>query len=83
MAALPLIKPEHLQPNPLLREISCPVAIRKKEQRAKSNAQIRREIIEAKNKTEVIRVLLHNFPGINSDTNPDDEWWKKRDKLGV
>jgi hypothetical protein len=82
MAALTLSKPEHLQPNPLLREISCPVAIRKKEL-AKSSAQIRQEIIESKNKTEVIRVLLSNCPGINSDTTPDDEWWKKRDKLGV
>ena len=82
MAALTLSKPDHLQPNPLLREFACPVAIRKKEQTT-SNAQIRREIIGSKNKTEVIRVLLANFPGINSDTTPDDEWWKKREKLGV
>jgi|TARA_R100000049_G_scaffold1012_1_gene2230 hypothetical protein len=48
-------------------------------------AEVRKKIIESKNKTEVIKVLLEwaSQNGINSDTAPDDEWWKKRERLGV
>ena len=47
--------------------------------------EVRAEIIKAKTKTEVIAVLLQwaGQHGINSNTDPDDEWWKKREKLGV
>jgi len=58
------------------------VALRKQEKVA-TVQDIRTKIIESKNKTEVIAVLLQHFPGINSDTEPGDEWWKKREKLGV
>jgi len=47
--------------------------------------EVRDEIIKAKTKTEVIAALLRwgAQHGINSDTDPEDDWWKKREKLGV
>ena len=74
--------PEKLEPDPLLRKEMCPVAIRKKEYK-KSVTDVRDEIIKAKNKAEVIAILIRHCEGINSDTAPDDEWWKKLEKLGV
>lgn len=46
---------------------------------------VRKKIITSKNKTEVIKALLEwgAQNGINSDTKPDDDWWQKREKLGV
>jgi len=47
--------------------------------------EVRAEVIKAKTKTEAIAALLKWAAqhGINSNTDPDDEWWKKREKLGV
>jgi len=44
---------------------------------------VRKKVIEAKTKTEVIQTLLEYLSqhGINSDASPD--WWEKRKKLGV
>ena len=72
--------PDYLEPDPHKREVFCPMVVRKK-QEVVTVTQVRQKIIEAKNKTEVIKVLLANYPGINSDAGED--WWKKREKLGV
>tara|TARA_Y100001938_G_scaffold149909_1_gene238654 strand:- start:24068 stop:24313 length:246 start_codon:yes stop_codon:yes gene_type:complete len=76
--------PEHLEPDPLKREKFCPVKI-VVQTKMMSVPEVRAEIIKAKTKTEVIAVLLQwaGQHGINSNTDPDDEWWKKREKLGV
>ena len=74
--------PDYLEPNPLLRERFCPVAV-KKIVHKKSVTEVREEIIEAKNKAEVIAILIRHCEGINSNTAPDDRWWKKLERLGV
>jgi hypothetical protein len=76
--------PDHLQPDPNKREVSCPVRVVPL-QKFISTSEVQREIIKAKTKTEVIAALLKwgSQHGINSDTKPDDEFWKKREKLGV
>jgi len=50
-----------------------------------SVSDVRKKIIASKNKTEVIKALLEwgAQNGINSDTAPNDDWWQKREKLGV
>ena len=62
----------------------CPVKI-SKDQEFNNVSEIRLEIIKARNKAEVISILLRWGAqyGINSGTQPDDAWWTKRDKLGV
>jgi hypothetical protein len=82
MASTALKHQEHLEPNPLKRERFCPVVIRPAQQTMTVN-DVRKKVIEAKTKTEVIQALLEYLSqhGINSDASPD--WWEKRKKLGV
>jgi|TARA_R110000824_G_scaffold7972_4_gene36395 hypothetical protein len=77
--------PEHLEPDPLKRQTSCPVKVTPPVQLFIPVRSVRDEIIKAKTKTEVIAALLRwgAQHGINSDTEPDDDWWKKREKLGL
>jgi hypothetical protein len=74
--------PEHLEPNPLKREVFCPVKIGGSD-RAISAHEVQRAIIKAKTKTEALATLLEwaSQYGINGDADP--EWWEKREKLGV
>ncbi len=76
--------PDHLEPDPLKRERVCPVKV-VPQQNFMPTPAVRAEIIKAKTKTEVIAALLRWAAqhGINSNTEPGDEWWTKRDKLGV
>lgn len=76
--------PEHLEPDPLKRERYCPVKVMIESQIITA-PQVRDEIIKAKTKTEALAALLKWAAqhGINSDTSPGDEWWTKREKLGV
>ena len=74
--------PEHLEPDPQKREKFCPVKITVK-QKLISLPEVRADVIAARNKTEALAALLRwaSQHGINSQAS--DEWWKKRDKLGV
>jgi hypothetical protein len=74
--------PEHLEPNPLKREVFCPVKV-SVASRAISTHEVQRAIIKTKTKTEALAVLLEwaSQYGINGDADP--EWWEKRAKLGV
>ena len=76
--------PEHLEPDPLKREKFCPVKVTVQNKMITA-PQVRQEIIKSKTKTEALAALLRWAAqhGINSDTAPDDDWWSKRDKLGV
>ena len=76
--------PEHLEPDPLKREKFCPVKVTVQTKMIAA-PEVREEIIKSKTKTEALAALLRWAAqhGINSDTAPGDEWWTKRDKLGV
>ena len=82
MVAVAVKQPEHLEPNPLKRERYCPVVV-KTVDHIPSVTVVRKNVINAKNKTEVIKHLLDYLAtqGINSDAG--EEWWEKRKKLGV
>ena len=77
--------PEHLEPDPGKREFSCPVAFPPPKSPIIGVRDVRAEIIKSKTKTEALSALLKWAAqnGINSGTEPEDEWWKKREKLGV
>lgn len=74
--------PEHLEPNPLKREVFCPVKV-SSSQSVVSVREVREEIINCRTKTEALAALLRWGAqyGINGDA--DSDWWEKRAKLGV
>lgn len=76
--------PDHLEPDPLKREFFCPVKVDVQNEIITAR-QVRQEIIKSKTKTEALAALLRWAAqhGINSDTQPNDDWWSKRNKLGV
>jgi hypothetical protein len=73
--------PEHLEPDPALREFSCPIMAKAPQQLAMSTPQLRAAVMAASNKGQAIEAFWKwaSQHGINSEAGP--EWWEKMQKL--
>ena len=72
--------PEHLEPDPLRREISCPVVFRDV-QKTMTIPQLRAAVLAANNKGQALEAFWKwaSQHGVNSDA--EAEWWDKMKKL--